>query len=289
MFPSPNDLSYFIAILEAGNVSHAALKLGISQPSLSQAIQRLEACYQAKLFSRSPRGVLLTQAGKKLLPFAKHILEIYGNSRDQLREEGETLQGSLTIGCHPSVAQFTLAPMLPLFIKKYSGIRINFKHGLSREMLALVMNLEADVGIIVNPTRHQDLVIKKICEDEVCIWYHPEKVKLDQAKLGNVPLIANFNLTQTQAILRQLEKKSNLQFPRLMESENLEFITTLVNSGAGMGVLPTRIVKAMRCTGLLPVPNAPTYRDEISLCYHMAQHQSKILKAFSTLLLSSLA
>ncbi len=64
MIPSPTDLKYFMEVAQTQNVSRAAERLGISQPSLSLAIRRMEQSVGAPLLIRSKRGVTMTQAGK---------------------------------------------------------------------------------------------------------------------------------------------------------------------------------------------------------------------------------
>src|SRR5437016_2224343 len=69
-----HELRYFVAVAEEGSFSHAAEREHVSQPSLSQQIQKLEAELNQQLFDRLPRSVVLTEAGRSLLPYARQIL-----------------------------------------------------------------------------------------------------------------------------------------------------------------------------------------------------------------------
>src|SRR5207249_9195178 len=69
-----HQLRYFVAVAEEGGFSHAAEREHVSQPSLSQQIQKLEAELNQQLFDRLPRSVVLTEAGRSLLPYARQIL-----------------------------------------------------------------------------------------------------------------------------------------------------------------------------------------------------------------------
>ena len=64
MTMSPNDLKYFREAASTLNISRAAERLGISQPSLSLSVQRIEESLGAKVFFRSKRGLAMTQSGK---------------------------------------------------------------------------------------------------------------------------------------------------------------------------------------------------------------------------------
>ena len=90
MMPSPHDLSYFIEVSQTLNVSRAAERLGISQPTLSLAIQRLEKNLGANLLIRTKSGVHLTHAGTKLVAQARVLaLEWEKIREDALRDENE--------------------------------------------------------------------------------------------------------------------------------------------------------------------------------------------------------
>ena len=74
---SQAELRYFIEVANSLNLSRASERLGISQPSLSVAIKRLEGSIGTELLIRQKRGVVLTQAGKQLLAHAKQLLQYF--------------------------------------------------------------------------------------------------------------------------------------------------------------------------------------------------------------------
>ena len=102
-------VSYFVAVAEAGSFTAAARKLRIAQPSLSQQVQALERDIGAALLERTSRGVRLTAAGREVLPEARAMLAAAQRARLAARQT-ETLQGgeleiatvrSLAAGCCP--------------------------------------------------------------------------------------------------------------------------------------------------------------------------------------------
>src|ERR1051326_3508750 len=150
MVPSPADLSYFIEISQTLNISRAAERLGISQPSLSLAIRRLEDSVGAALFTRSKRGVHLTPAGKQLLVHAKALLQSWAEVKGGARASIHEVQGDYIIGCPQSVALSSLSGFLPQLMKQYPRLEIKLRHDLSRKIAEDVISSQVDVGIAVN-------------------------------------------------------------------------------------------------------------------------------------------
>src|SRR5437870_4959801 len=112
MLPSPTDLTYFLEIAQQGNLTHSAQRLGVSQPSLTLAMQRLEQCMGTAIFIRSRQGVKLTKAGDRLLSEARALMGQWENLRQQAVASMNEIRGRFSLGCHPSVARYTL----PLFL-----------------------------------------------------------------------------------------------------------------------------------------------------------------------------
>src|SRR4051812_39492811 len=131
MIPSPADLKYFMEIAQTQNVSRAAERLAISQPSLSLSIRRMEQQLGVALFIRSKRGVSLTQAGRQLLVKARHLQQTWDDVRASALASMEEVQGSYVIGCHSSVALFGIGGFLPDLLEKYPKLDISLRHDIS--------------------------------------------------------------------------------------------------------------------------------------------------------------
>lgn len=76
-------LEYFVAVAEEGHLTRAASRLHISQPPLTRAVQRLEAELGVPLFERTPRGMFLLPAGRRLLDRAREILALVERTRHE--------------------------------------------------------------------------------------------------------------------------------------------------------------------------------------------------------------
>src|SRR6478609_6169690 len=92
-----HQLRYFVAVADEGNFSRAAAKVRVAQPSLSQQIRKLEAEIGQPLFDRLPRSVVLTEAGRCLLEYARQILASIGDARRSVDELKGKIAGDLDV------------------------------------------------------------------------------------------------------------------------------------------------------------------------------------------------
>ncbi len=277
MIPSPSDLTYFIEVANTQNLSRAAEKLGISQPSLTIAIQRLEVSVGINLLNRSKKGVSLTQGGKQLLIHAHDLLQKWEHVKSKAVASTNEIQGFYSIGCHVSVGLYSLARFLPKLMDQNPKIEIRLVHELSRKIVEKVIQMEVDIGIAVNPVKHPDLVIRTLCLDEVTLWAAKGYLQDKEKRVGSSVLICDPDLLQTQDILKKM-KKAGIEFRRTITTSSLEVITKLVSSGAGVGLIPGRVVEASGYKDLVRVPKAPIFKDEICLLYRIENKNVRAIK-----------
>ena len=109
------ELLYVKTIAEEKSISKASRKLYISQPSLSQAIQRIEESLGTILFKRTNTGLLLTLAGEKYYKMANQILKIYDDFRLEVNDINEMKTGKINIGITMHLSVYVLPIILPKF------------------------------------------------------------------------------------------------------------------------------------------------------------------------------
>jgi LysR family transcriptional regulator, cell division regulator len=273
--PSSSELLYFIEVSNTLNVSRAAERLGISQPTLSLAIQRLEASLGTPLLIRSKSGVKLTHAGQKFLGRARQLVLEWERLRDDTLKEENEIRGRYVIGAHPSVALYAFPALIPELLSEHPSLELKLTHDLSRKITEDVISFKTDFGIVVNPWKHPDLVIKPLVKDEVALWTSKKPSKLQDPASGQAVLICDPELVQSQSILRQLAKLG-LEFNRVLTSSNLEVVSALVASGAGIGILPGRVATRVDSYELRLLEKAgPKFSDSHCLVYRADAQNSK--------------
>lgn len=226
-----NDLKSFVVTARVLHLTKAAKELGLSQPALSHCIKRLEAEAGEVLFLRRKEGLVLTKAGEFLFQRGQKICDDLQQVHETLKNGGTESKLSLTVGIHPSVAAY----LMPQVLKMNSGLMFHFKFGLSREVTEWVQTGKIDCGIAINPFPHSNLIINELEKDEVTLWCRKKDFNKEA-------LFFDPQIHQTYSLLRQIEKKE-ITFKEHYEIPNLELIAKFVYEGAGVGILPSRVLK----------------------------------------------
>jgi len=270
MLPSATDLHYFLEVSRTLNISRAAERIGISQPTLTQSIRKLEQAVGIPLLLRSRTGVRLTRSGQKLAVQIADLLDKWSSLQREALEDEHELQGRFRLGTHPSVARYTL----PVFFKELSRraprIEIELVHDLSRNITDALINYRVDIGFVINPVHHPDLVLKKMGEDTVTIF--------ESSRRSGRLLFGDTELIQTQWVLKSL-KQADLDFTSFVPAPNLEVVHRLTAEGVGYGILPSRVAHCEPATTLKKVNSKmPAFKDQLFLGYRKEVMGSRAAK-----------
>ena len=279
MLPSAAELEYFLEVSNTLNLSRASERLGISQPSLSLAVKRLEQSVGTPLFVRHKHGVTLTQAGKQLVLHARQLLQYWENTKSRALASQQEVQGYFTLGCHSTIAIYMVSGFLADLLENHPKLEIHLKHDISRRITEQVINLSIDVGIVVNPFKHPDLIIRKLCDDEITFWVGEGTREIQNIHSKQAIILCDPDLTQTQSLLKKC-KKYGIISERIMTMNSLEVVANLTANGCGIGILPTRVAKAMYSGKLKRVSKAPVYSDEVCLVY---RNENRNVQAIQTI------
>jgi DNA-binding transcriptional LysR family regulator len=281
--PNFSDIVYFHEIAQVLNMSRAAQRLGIAQPSLSVAVKRLEEAVGVPLLVRGRTGVQLTKAGENFASRSRSLLNDWQRLASETRQQQEGIGGSYVIGCHPSVATYTLPTFLPEVCAKYPEIQISLIHTQSRRIVEQVVSHQIDFGLVVTPTAHPDLVMKRLCGDEVCFWRRKNPTPNQDYRSDSAVLLRDIEMAQADSLDDKIRKKG-IRFRRTITSSNLEVLATLVYEGCGIGILPTRVARRISEYDLEPILDLPRFRDEVYLIYRPEMQRSRSSKLLISLI-----
>lgn len=189
------DMRAFYAIVEEGNISHAAQRLDIAQPALSRQMKRLETSLGVQLFERGSRRIRLTDAGRVLYSRVEHILGMVDGTVSEITEIGSGVAGSVRIGTITSSGAMLLPELITEFHTRYPNVTYQIWEAEGSRILELLDNRVIEIGVtrtqvdskvyesIVLPNEPFVLIMNK--NDE--IGKDKDKVRMEELK--EVPII----------------------------------------------------------------------------------------------------
>lgn len=141
-------LQYFVEVAKYQSFSLAAEHLHISQPSISQAIAKLEDELNVKLFERSRSGVILTQTGESLLKKAQNTLNMIQGIYDEAKAESDSLTGRLQISAIPSLCNAFLSDTISIFKRRHPKVKLEINEDGSRQIMRDIIADRTDIGLV---------------------------------------------------------------------------------------------------------------------------------------------
>ncbi|MET1534164.1 LysR family transcriptional regulator [Burkholderia sola] len=150
------DLEYLLAVERHGSIGKAADALGLSQPALTKAMQRLEAQIGATLFERTGTGVTPTSVGAQFLVRARRIALEYDDAMKEMRAICGGEQGLVRVGYSPTVPNALVLGTCRQLITERPAARIRLRRRLARELLDLLMTGELDLVVAPEPLQTHD-------------------------------------------------------------------------------------------------------------------------------------
>lgn len=143
-------LEYIIALERHRHFGKAAEHAGVSQPTLSTMVQKLEDELGVKLFDRGQQPILPTEIGKKVLAQAHSILRQTAMLSEIIQNEEDSLSGSITLGILPTIAPFLLPKLVPALLSALPDLQITFVERLTSECIAALEGGQMDLAILAS-------------------------------------------------------------------------------------------------------------------------------------------
>lgn len=251
--PTLAQLRTFVTIAENRHFGAAAAKLGISQPSLSQALVALETGLGLQLIERSTRRVIVTSAGEALLPYAKSTLEAAEAFMQQSRGASGSLTGQLSIGIIPTVAPFILPELLSITNERYPDLRPQIVEEQTRYLIQQLRDGQLDVFVAAVPTDAPGLVQAELYTENFVVVTpagHPlgGREDLTLTDLGDLDLLllddGHCLRDQVLDLCHQADLNPLNNSNAVTRASSLTTIIQLVNGGLGSTLVPESAVKA---------------------------------------------
>lgn len=250
---------YVLKVAEERNFSSAAKKLFISQPSLSQFIQKVEEQVGTPLFDRSVSPIKLTYIGQLYVENAKAIINIQKQFEAQVDDVLNIRQGRVTIGSSPFRSAYLLSHILPLFKKRYPNIEVVLKEDNTRNLETLALSGETDISLSLLPIDEKLFDYQVLFEERMLLAIPPShtitrRLKLLAGDHSYTPTVCLSEFKEDNFI--QMNKNHKLHQMLIMlckdagfspkvvfSTENMTTAQALVGAGVGITLLPETLVR----------------------------------------------
>ena len=226
----------FVQVAELGSFTRAAAVLQIAQPALSRQVRALEVDLRQTLFARNGRGVMLTEAGTRLLAHGRGILQQVERARQDLADPSGAVAGLLSIGLPPSLSRTLTVPLVGAFRARFPRATLTMVEGLSNYTLEWLEQGRIDCAVVYNATPSAAVDLQPVVDEQLFLVSSRSpgrRVALRPATLADVAAHELVIPSRPHAIRMRLETvlaQAGLK-PRVdLEIESVPAILDLVHS-----------------------------------------------------------
>jgi DNA-binding transcriptional LysR family regulator len=238
-------LEYFVTAADEGTMAGAAARHHISQSAIALAITDLERALGGQLFMRrKSRGIVLTDAARQILPEVRNLLSHVGEVRSTARSLGQSVSGTLTLGCFPTLTPFLLPEVLRHFPQQHPSVTVQLYEGSVSEMLGRLLDGTCEVALMY------DLGIGPEVATTVLYRVRPYVLlsadhrlaapgPISLAELRDEPMIM-LDMPPSAEMFREVLAAGGVEPSVRFSTTNFESVRSLVASGAGYSLLLQR-------------------------------------------------
>ena len=278
-------LEIFIAVADCGKMSLAAERLFISQPSVSQAISDIESYYGVKLFERLSKKLYITDNGKRLLKYARHVVGAFKDMEIDMKNAGNHI--CLRIGGTVTVGTCILCPIIRIFERKNPGVSTKVTVNNTSEIEGMILNSTLDVAIIEGEIISKDIIKTPIYQDElvlICGARHPfaSMGEISMEQLQDQDFVTREQGSRDRNIFEQFLREEGIDVNVKWTSTNTEAIKNAVVAGQGLAIISsTMIIKELYHGTLKVVPiKGIRIKRDICMVYHKDKFISDYMQKF---------
>ena len=239
----------FYTVAKFGNITKAANALYISQPAVTMSIKKLEEQLETTLFTRTKRGVVLTNEGSVLYEHVEKAMENIKIGENRLSSLKKLENGTIKIGIGTTLAKFFLVEHLAKYHEKYPNISINIDTSKTSDILKKLDDGSIDIAIITNDTCEfknfnveysEDITYTFICNKNYLELTNKE-IPLEE--LAQYPLLLQHSHSNSRRILNDFVIKNKVEIEADMELSSYSLVIEFAKIGLGIGFVGKNFVK----------------------------------------------
>jgi LysR family carnitine catabolism transcriptional activator len=250
-------MEILVAAAEAATFSAAAKNLGISQPSLSESIRRIERTAGLVLFERTTRSLKLTEDGRKAAAIARELVQDFRRGLERLTASAGA--GRIAIAALPSVVCAAMPAALAEFARAHPAVEVVLHDVQHERAMAMLRDGIVDIAVTLKPTRGDKLAFDGIAFDTahlVCRRDHPlaRREQVRWRDLADQPFIGITRISSVRRLSDAAFVYGALAVEPRYEVEQVPSAVALVEAGLGVTALPSLTFAMFKGRGLAVRP-----------------------------------
>ncbi len=275
------DLRLFAAVARTGGIGKAALALNTVQSNVTARLKGLEDRLGTVLFERSNRGVVLTAAGQRLLPYAERAVRLLDDARRAVNDDGQPA-GPLVIGSLETTAALRLSPFLARFAKSHPAVDLSLKTGTSCELVAQVLDRALDGAFVCGPVDHPDLLSEPMFSEELVLVTASDVSDVKELLASDLKIVVLRAGCSYRLVFEAYLARRGIVGVRVLEFGTLETIFSCVAAGLGVTLLPKALIGAVWSNSRVATHNLPNREGRVSTVFiqHRDAYATSALRAF---------
>lgn len=279
----------FYTVANTGNISKVAKELYISQPAISKSIQKLEESVGCKLFSRSSRGVVLTDEGKLLYEHVSEAFETLTMGEEKLKRSIELGVGHLKIGVSSTLCKYLLLPYLKEFIRQNPHISISISCQSTNDTLKLLEDNKIDIGLIGKPENLKNIhfdFLEEIEDIFVAAKDYLRNLKARGIQKDHILQSSTLMLLDKNNMTRQYIddylQENQIIIKDSIDISDMDLLIDFARIGVGVACVIKNFVREDLENGtLVEIPlGFPIHKREVGFAYKTTTKPSKSLAEF---------
>jgi LysR family transcriptional regulator, cell division regulator len=240
------DLLTFSTVARLGGITRAAEELNTVQSNVTQRIKALEGEIGTALFERHSRGMTLTGAGRRLLPYAQRMAALSREAVLSARDDGEP-KGPLSIGSMETTAAVRLPTLLAEFHRRYPAVRLTLRTAPTADLVTAVLDGSLDGAFVAGPIDHAELISATAFREELVLvtaqrWKSLAALRAGTAESGPTALVFRTGCTYRQR-LEQVFTEFGWPSAARFEFGTIDGMIGCVATDMGVTVLPRAVVE----------------------------------------------
>ena len=286
-------LEYFRHVAELGSFTRAATFLSVVQPALSRQVRQLEIELGQTLFERNGRGVILTDAGSRLLEHTRGILTQVGRARQELEEQRNGDSGHFALGLPPSLGRSITVPLVKAFSQFLPHVRLATVEGLSAYMIEWLNLGRVDCALVYNAAASPTIDLAPLLDDQLFLISPLDdksarrvRKTITLAELSQYPLIIPSRPHAVRMTVENALAGVDRKIQVVHEIESIPAIVDLVRQRHGFAVLPLNAVKSSSWADAVQVKPilAPILKSPLWIATSAQRPKSSLLRKATDLI-----